>query len=64
MASAVWSHVIGTHRLPSQASMTILPDDWAERLREHLVGCDGCTAYIAQMRTVLDTLEQLDGTPT
>lgn len=36
-----------------------LPEDWAMRLHEHLTGCDGCTAYIGQMRTVLDTLEQL-----
>jgi MFS family permease len=40
-----------------------LPEHWAARLRAHLAGCDGCTAYIAQMRTVLDTLEQLANTP-
>jgi hypothetical protein len=40
-----------------------LREDWAARLREHLAGCARCTAYIAQMRTVLDTLEQIVRTP-
>lgn len=30
-----------------------LPDDERERFDEHLAGCPHCTAYLAQMRTVL-----------
>jgi anti-sigma factor RsiW len=30
-----------------------LPDEERERFEEHLSGCPNCTAYLAQMRTVL-----------
>jgi anti-sigma factor RsiW len=34
---------------------------WRERrsFRRHLEGCDGCTTYLAQMETVVETLGHL-----
>jgi anti-sigma factor RsiW len=30
-----------------------LPDPERRRFDEHLTGCDGCTAYVEQMRTTI-----------
>jgi anti-sigma factor RsiW len=30
-----------------------LPDRERRRFDEHLTGCDGCTAYVEQMRTTI-----------
>lgn len=37
----------------------VLPADWRARVDDHLSGCDGCTAYLAQMRATLDLLAEL-----
>jgi len=36
-----------------------LPDATRERLEEHLAACDGCTAYIEQMRLTLLALGKI-----
>jgi predicted anti-sigma-YlaC factor YlaD len=38
----------------------VLPADWRTRADEHLRGCDGCTAYMAQIRDIVDLLARLD----
>jgi hypothetical protein len=38
----------------------VLPADWRTRADEHLRGCDGCTAYLAQIRDTVDLLARLD----
>jgi anti-sigma factor RsiW len=34
-----------------------LPPDEVARFRDHLATCDGCTAYLQQMRTAVRILE-------
>lgn len=34
-----------------------LDGDWESAVRAHLQECDGCTAYVAQIRQILDALE-------
>lgn len=36
-----------------------LPDADRQRFDHHLLSCDGCTSYVAQMRQTLLTLGQL-----
>lgn len=38
----------------------VLAPDWRSRVDEHLQGCDGCSAYLQQLRTTVDLLAQLD----
>lgn len=38
----------------------VLPADWRARVDEHLRGCDGCTAYLQQIRDTVDLLARLD----
>jgi MFS family permease len=38
----------------------VLPADWRVRADEHLQGCDGCTAYLQQIRDTVDLLARLD----
>jgi len=38
----------------------VLPAQWRTRVEQHLDGCDGCSAYLAQIRAALDVLAQLD----
>lgn len=38
----------------------VLPPDWRDRADEHLRGCDGCTAYLQQIRETVDLLRRLD----
>jgi hypothetical protein len=40
----------------------VLPPDWRDRADEHLRGCDGCTAYLQQIRETIDLLGRLDTT--
>jgi predicted MFS family arabinose efflux permease len=37
-----------------------LPEDWRARVDEHLAGCDGCTAYLEQIKTTVRALERLE----
>ena len=38
----------------------VLPADWRARADEHLRGCDGCTAYLQQIRDTVDLLARLE----
>jgi MFS family permease len=38
----------------------VLPADWRERVDDHLSGCDGCSGYLGQLRTMLDRLAELE----
>ncbi|MEP6651558.1 MAG: MFS transporter, partial [Lapillicoccus sp.] len=38
----------------------VLPPDWRDRVDDHLTGCDGCSAYLRQMRATLDLLAELE----
>jgi MFS family permease len=38
----------------------VLPAQWRTRVEQHLSGCDGCSAYLEQIRAALDVLAQLD----
>jgi anti-sigma factor RsiW len=38
----------------------VLPPDWRASADEHLRGCDGCTAYLQQIRETVDLLARLD----
>lgn len=40
----------------------VLPENWRSQLDEHLAECDGCTAYLQQLRTTIDLLGQLGNT--
>jgi MFS transporter/putative zinc finger protein len=43
----------------------VLPAGWRNAVDAHLTECDGCTAYLEQVRSVIDALERLDsGTAT
>jgi anti-sigma factor RsiW len=37
-----------------------LPPGWRDSIAEHLSACDGCTAYLEQLRQTVDLLEQAD----
>jgi hypothetical protein len=37
-----------------------LPPGWRDSIAEHLTACDGCTAYLEQLRQTVDLLEQAD----
>jgi hypothetical protein len=37
-----------------------LPPGWRDSVTEHLSACDGCTAYLDQIRQTVDLLEQID----
>jgi hypothetical protein len=37
-----------------------LPPGWRDSIAEHLSACDGCTAYLEQIRQTVDLLEQAD----
>jgi predicted MFS family arabinose efflux permease len=41
----------------------VLPPGWRVRVDEHLNGCDGCTAYLEQIRDVIDLILQLKSDP-
>jgi hypothetical protein len=38
----------------------VLPADWRTRADEHLRDCDGCTAYLQQIRDTVALLGRLD----
>jgi MFS family permease len=38
----------------------VLPTDWRTHLDQHLAECDGCTAYLRQIRTTVELLGQID----
>jgi MFS family permease len=38
----------------------VLPADWRARADEHLRACDGCTAYLQQIRATVDLLTRLN----
>ena len=42
-----------------------LPEGDRRRFETHLAGCDGCEAYVEQMRATIETLGEidLDGAP-
>jgi predicted anti-sigma-YlaC factor YlaD len=37
-----------------------LPPGWRDSVTEHLSACDGCTAYLEQIRQTVDLLEEID----
>jgi hypothetical protein len=37
----------------------VLAPDWRAGFEDHLAGCDGCTAYVQQIRTTLRALDRL-----
>jgi hypothetical protein len=37
----------------------VLSPDWRDRVDAHLTGCDGCAAYLSQVRATLDLLADL-----
>ena len=37
-----------------------LPPDWRDSIAGHLTACDGCTAYLEQIRQTVELLEQID----
>jgi hypothetical protein len=37
----------------------VLPADWRVGIERHLAECDGCTAYLQQIRVTIDALERL-----
>ena len=47
-------------RLVSDYLDADLPLDWRARIDEHLTACDGCTAYLEQIRQTVALLEQID----
>jgi MFS family permease len=40
-----------------------LPPDWRASIDDHLSVCDGCTAYLAQIRQTVALLEQIEANP-
>jgi anti-sigma factor RsiW len=38
----------------------MLPGDVRRRIEEHLAGCDGCDAYLEQMRLIRRTVGSID----
>jgi hypothetical protein len=36
------------------------PPGWRDNITEHLSACDGCTAYLEQIRQTVDLLEEID----
>jgi anti-sigma factor RsiW len=41
----------------------VLPEAERVRMEEHLAGCDGCTAYLEDMRRLVDTLHEVPEPP-
>jgi hypothetical protein len=37
----------------------VLPADWRAGVERHLAACDGCTAYLQQIRVTIDALQRL-----
>jgi hypothetical protein len=41
----------------------VLPEGWRDGVESHLADCDGCTEYVYQIRTTIETLGGLHNQP-